>query len=77
MKEYIFKIQKRYCVDSEEEAKEQFVWDVAENNFEIEKVLEDEDKYKKGFEILMEYFDSISDEEKTKVDERLKEVLLE
>jgi predicted CopG family antitoxin len=30
--------------------------------------------YKKGFEILMEYFDSISDEEKEEVDKRLKEV---
>ena len=30
--------------------------------------------YKKGFEILMEYFDSISDEEKEEVDQRLKEV---
>jgi len=30
--------------------------------------------YKKAFEILMEYFDSISDEEKPKIDERLKEI---
>ena len=31
-------------------------------------------KYKKGFDILIEYFDSISDEEKPKVDEQLKEL---
>lgn len=30
--------------------------------------------YKKGFNILMEYFDSISDEEKPDVDRRLKEL---
>jgi hypothetical protein len=30
--------------------------------------------YKKGFEILLEYFDSISDEEKPKVDKALKRV---
>ena len=30
--------------------------------------------YKKGFDILYEYFDSISDEEKPKVDKLLKEV---
>jgi hypothetical protein len=29
-------------------------------------------KYRKGYEILMEYFDSISDEEKPKVDAELK-----
>jgi len=74
MEEYVFKIKKGYYVDTEEEAKEQFIWDIAENNFEIEKVIEDEEKYKKGFEILMEYFDSISDEEKPKVDARLKKV---
>lgn len=28
--------------------------------------------YKKGFNLLMEYFDSISDEEKPKVDKQLK-----
>lgn len=74
MKEYTFKIEKEYYADSEEEAKEQFIWDVAENKFEIKTVSEDEDKYKKGFEILIKYFDSISEEEKPKVDERLKEV---
>jgi predicted CopG family antitoxin len=31
-------------------------------------------KYKKGFEILMEYFDSISDEEKPKVHKQLFEL---
>jgi len=30
--------------------------------------------YKRGYEILMEYFDSISDEEQPKVDKLLKEV---
>lgn len=30
--------------------------------------------YKKGFNILMEYFDFIPDEDKVKVDEDLKEV---
>lgn len=29
-------------------------------------------KYQKGFNILMEYFDSIADEEKPKVNKRLK-----
>jgi hypothetical protein len=29
-------------------------------------------KFEKGFNILMEYFDSISDEEKEKVDRKLK-----
>jgi len=29
-------------------------------------------KYKRGFNILMEYWDSIADEEKPKVDRRLK-----
>ena len=29
-------------------------------------------KYQEGFKILMEYFDSIADEEKPKVDKRLK-----
>jgi hypothetical protein len=32
--------------------------------------------YKKGFNILMEYFDSINDEEKPKVDKRLKRLNL-
>jgi predicted CopG family antitoxin len=32
------------------------------------------ENYKKGFEILMEYFNSIADEEKEEVDQRLKEV---
>lgn len=31
-------------------------------------------RYKKGYEILMEYFDSISDEEKPEVSKRLEEV---
>ena len=30
--------------------------------------------YKKGFSILMDYFDSISEEEREEVDQRLKEV---
>ena len=34
----------------------------------------DLNRNKKGFDILMEYFDSISDEEKLKVHERLKEI---
>lgn len=38
--------------------------------FKIEKPID----YKKGFEILMEYFDSIADEEKEEVDKQLKEV---
>lgn len=32
------------------------------------------ERYKKGFNILMEYFDSISDEEKLKVDQMLRDV---
>jgi len=32
------------------------------------------DKYKKAYDILMEYFDSISDEEKPKVAKQLKEL---
>jgi len=35
---------------------------------------EEIEKYKKGFNILMEYFDSISDEEQPKVDKLLKAV---
>ena len=31
-------------------------------------------KYEKGFNILIEYFDSISDEEKPEVSKRLKEI---
>ncbi len=31
-------------------------------------------KYKKGFNILMDYYDSISDEEKPKVDKLLRDV---
>ena len=34
----------------------------------------DLDKYKKGFNIMMEYFDSISDEEKPSVDLALKAI---
>lgn len=30
--------------------------------------------YKKGFDIMMEYFDSIADEEKPEVDRQLKEI---
>ena len=37
-------------------------------------VIEVEPDYKKGYEILSEYFDSISDEEKTMVDRLLKQV---
>jgi hypothetical protein len=36
------------------------------------KMKNDLKKYKKGFNILYEYFDSISDEEKPKVDKKLK-----
>lgn len=32
------------------------------------------EKYKKGYGILAEYFDSIPDEEKPKVDKQLKEI---
>jgi len=32
------------------------------------------DQYQKGFNILMEYFDSIHDSEKPKVDKRLKKI---
>jgi len=38
---------------------------------EISYRLEELDKYKKGFAIMMEYFDSIYDEEKPKVDRAL------
>ena len=31
-------------------------------------------KYQQGFNILMEYFDSISDEEKPKVNKKLKKI---
>ena len=42
---------------------------------EVVRFLRDElTKYRDGFDILMEYFDSISDEEKQKVHERLKEI---
>ena len=42
---------------------------------EVVRYLRDElTKYRDGFDILMEYFDSISDEEKLKVHERLKEI---
>ena len=42
---------------------------------EVVRFLRDElTKYKKGFDILMGYFDSINDEEKQKVHERLKEI---
>ena len=45
--------------------------DIVNKYIEIKKEM---DKYKKGFDILMEYFDSISDEEKPKVDKQLKEI---
>ena len=35
---------------------------------------EQEDKYEQGFNILMEYFDSLPDEEKPKIHERLKKL---
>ena len=48
--------------------------DIVEQH-EIVRYLRDElTKYRDGFDILMEYFDSISDEEKQKVHERLKEI---
>jgi len=34
----------------------------------------DMEKFQKAYQILMEYFDSIADEEKENVDERLKEL---
>jgi hypothetical protein len=50
------------------------------NGFNVSKIcqlaLKDklkEPNYEKGFNILMEYFDSIADEEKSEVDKRLKE----
>jgi hypothetical protein len=33
-----------------------------------------EDKYKKGYEILLEYFDCIPEEERGEVDKRLREI---
>lgn len=36
--DYKFKIEREYLADSKEEAKEQFIWDIANNNFEIEEV---------------------------------------
>jgi hypothetical protein len=38
------------------------------------KLLDEAIKYKQAYEILIEYFDSISDEEKPKVDKKLKEL---
>lgn len=40
----------------------------------IDRIENERDRYKEGFNILMEYFDSISDEERPKVDERLKKL---
>ena len=40
MKEYKFKIEKEYLAESKENAKEQFIEDVAQNNFRIEEVEE-------------------------------------
>ena len=46
-----------------------------EQHEEVVRFLRDElTKYRDGFDILMEYFDNISDEEKQKVHERLKEI---
>jgi hypothetical protein len=39
-----------------------------------DEIWDEVEKYKEGFNILMEYFDSIPDEEKNKVHTRLKEV---
>ena len=41
---------------------------------EIDILVKSLKKYKKGFHILMEYYDSISDEEKPKVDRELKKI---
>ena len=40
----------------------------------ITKLIKEKEKYRKGFDILMDYFDSISDEEKPEVDRQLKEI---
>ena len=46
-----------------------FLRELMENNYFIETK-----DYKKGFEILSEYFDSIADEEKSSVHKKLKEL---
>ena len=50
------------------------VFDFAHFGNEIGFFKTDNIDYKKGFNILMEYFDSISDEQKSLVSEKLKEV---
>lgn len=44
------------------------LWD----KLEIKAINSKSNKFEKGYEILAEYFDSISDEEKPKVDKQLK-----
>jgi hypothetical protein len=38
----------------------------------IKEVIEDKNKYEEGFNVLMEYWDSLPDEEKADIDKRLK-----
>ena len=70
---YAIEIDKDY-VDDKEEA-ENFIeqlkpiksWkEISKDNFV--------NNYKKGFEVLMEYWDSLPDDEKPKINERLKEL---
>ena len=41
---------------------------------DLNKMVEDNTNYRRAFYILMEYFDSISDEEKPKVSKRLNKI---